>query len=156
MSFHRHEALQLLKPVLHDDHVRGRAAVSVRLAAPDDDKSAVGADVVRACSGNQEHWVFEQQFRPAGRGGRPRGDGDDKHPLPRKAAEEQLSAVTRPDGDTAAIRRDLLPISEFRIPLDVDLRSTRHGRLVGDPAPVWRDGGVFLTLAQAFWRRTAG
>ena len=66
--------------------------------------------------------------------------GDRKHLPTVQAAEEQFPAVTRPEWETAAAGRDRLPISELRIPLDVDLGSTGHVRLVGHPASVWRDG----------------
>ena len=88
----------------------------------------------------REHCEFEQHLRTPGDERRPGLHGDRKHLPTVRAAEEQFPAVTRPERETAAAGRDLLPISELRIPLDVDLLSTGHVRAVGHPASVWRHG----------------
>ena len=75
-----------------------------------------------------EHGEFEQHLRTPGDERRPGLHRDRKHLPTVQAAEEQFPAVTRPEWETAAARRDLLPISELRIPLDVDLVSTGHVR----------------------------
>jgi hypothetical protein len=47
LSVNRHQALQLLIPVLHDDDLRRRAGGGVRLATADDQEPAIGGDIVR-------------------------------------------------------------------------------------------------------------
>ena len=83
----------------------------------------------------RQHCEFEQHLRTPGDERRPGLHRDRKHLPTVQAAEEQFPAVTRPERETAAARRDLLPISELRIPLDVDLRSTGHVR-TGRPSSV--------------------
>ena len=62
-----------------------------------------------------------------------------KHLLTVKAGEEQFLPIARPKWKAAAPGRDLCFVSQFRIPLDVDVGSTGYDAgLIGDPAPVWR------------------
>ena len=138
---HRHEPLQLLEPVLHDDEVRRRAGAGFRLATPDDQEPSIRGDVVGPIAAPETGALrIRTTAADARRRASSRIAPGPQTSADRPGAEEQFPAVPRPEWETAAARRDRLPISELRIPLDVDLASTGHVRGVGDPASVWRDG----------------
>ena len=90
-------------------------------------------------NGRRDHGSFEQHLRTPGDQRRPGLYRDHKHLTTVQAAEEEFPTVTRPERPHTTIRRNLLPTSQLRIPLDIDFFPA-NVRLVGHPESVWRKG----------------
>ena len=88
----RHELLQLVEPVLHQDQVR-RRITTFRLDTLNDHEPPIRSDVVRPATESDVHCRFKQHLRTPGDECRRELNGDRKDLPVVRAAEEQLAAI---------------------------------------------------------------